>query len=262
MDDTYAPKIWVATAILLSTATITYAAVPVENLTADKVGIPEEDFISAEEAKKRAAPSRDPLGGDYVVENAILFPWVIEDWNKYEGDTKNAFYEITVYSGKPQYGSFDELNERVKKYLEENPPLIYVRDGEWHIDPRDVLRREDITRELFGDSEVISYHVPMNRKLPDKRSLGYDTAIGWNTFMLCVCNEVVRKLYPGSVPLYQNTITFSGLPGEIFFIYRVDGKEVFIQTTGKNNETTIFLNADDFQEHYENTVRHSVIKFK
>jgi hypothetical protein len=262
VDNTYAPKIWAATALLLATATITFPAVLVENLTAEKVGIPEGDFISPEEAKKRAAPARDPQGGDYVVENAIMFPWVIEDWNTYEGDIKNAFYEITVYSGKPQYGSFDELNGKVRAYLEENPPLIYVRDGEWHIDPRDVLGREDITHELFGDSEVISYHVPMNRKLPDKRYLGYDTAIGWNTLMLYVCNEVAKKLYPGSEPLYQNTITFSGLPGEIFFIYRVDGKEVFIQTSGKNNETTIFLNADDFQEHYENTVRDSVIKFK
>lgn len=257
-----AVRIWARAGLLLVTTVNSFAAVPVENLTAEKVGIPPEDFISPETAKKLVAPLRDPLAGDYVVENAILFPWVTEDWNVYEPDIKNGFYEVTVYSGKPQYGSFDELNEKLEKYLAENPPLIYVRDGEWHVRPPDLLGREDITRELFGYSEVVSYYVPMNKKLGHFKAPAFAHAIGWNTLMLYVCDEVVRRLYPGCDPVYKKSIAFGYLPGEIFFVYRADGNKVFIQTSGEHNETRVFTNPYDFYKYYETTKVDRVIKIK
>ena len=50
MDNTADATVRAVMALLLIPTAITFAAVPVENLTAEMLGIPAEDFISPEEA--------------------------------------------------------------------------------------------------------------------------------------------------------------------------------------------------------------------
>lgn len=219
----------------------------VEGLTAEKAGIPERDFISPETAKKLAAPLRDPLAGDYVVENTIVFPWLIEDWNVYEPDIKMGFYEITVYSGKTRYSTHAALNAKVEEYLRSVKPLIYIRSGEWYVEPRELLSREALTRELFGYSDVITYWIPVNKKYGRKRSSWSDSAIGWNTLMLHICSTVASKVAPSHNPVYEKTIKFSGL--NEFTIFRINSEEIFIQTGDIHNRHRIFTSKADFDEY-------------
>ncbi len=252
MDKTLDTTVYVVTALLITTAGITLAAVPVENLTAEKLGIPAEDFISPETAKKIAAPLRDPLAGDYVVENAIIFPWLIESWDDYEPEIVMGFYEITVYSGEKRYATYDALNAKVEEYLRSVEPLIYVRDGEWHVEPRDLLSRDDLTRELFGDSDVVTYWVPINKKYGQKRSSWFDSAVGWNTLMLHICSTVASEVAPGLNPVYEKTISFSGAVQ--FMVFRANGEEIFIQTSDIHNQFRIFPSEADFDKYFQANV--------
>ena len=228
--------------------TVVAGGTAVEGLTAEKVGIPARDFISPEMAKKIAAPLRDPLAGDYVVENAIIFPWLIENWDNYEPEIIMGFYEITVYSGKPRYSTYDALNAKVEEYLRSVKPLIYIRSGEWYVEPRELLSREALTRELFGYSDVITYWIPINKKYGRKRSSWSDSAIGWNTLMLHICSTVASKVAPSHNPVYEKTISFSGIIQ--FMVFRINGEEIFIQTLDIHNRHRIFTSKADFDEYF------------
>jgi hypothetical protein len=247
-----AVRIWARTGLLFATTVNSFAAVPVENLTAEKLGIPAEDFISPEEAKKIAAPLRDPLAGDYVVENAIIFPWLIESRDNYEPEIIMGFYEVTVYSGKERYATYDALDAKVEEYLRSTDPLVYVRDGAWHVEPRDLLSRDDLTHELFGDADVVTYWVPINKKFGQKRSSWGDSEVGWNTLMLHICSTVGSKVDPGGNPTYETTICFSGAVQ--FMVFRTNGDRIFIQTSDIHNRFRVFTSEAGFDGYFNANV--------
>ena len=228
-----------------------HAAVPVEGLTAEKVGIPAEDFVTPEEAKEVAVKYFNDFGG--VIELAsesqtLILPWVIEDWNKYEPEIFMGYYEITVFNGTNRFESYEELEKIISDYVTRFVPEITVAGNELRF-PRELETREDLTPELFGDADVRTYWVRINRVWPAVIEPVYDTAIGCDFVTPEIGRQTLQRLFGFDSPVFERSILFGLING--FNVYDVDGKKVYLQFMDKKNRTRFFIDAERFNEYFE-----------
>lgn len=239
-------------AALAAGAAAAWGAIPVEGLTAEKVGIPAEDFITPEEAKEVAVKYFNHFGCGLERPasegQTIIVPWVIEDWNKYEPEIFMGYYEITVYNGTKRFNSYEELEKIISDYVTRFVPEITVEGNELRY-PYELGTRDGLTPELFGDADVATYWVRINRVWPAVIEPAYDTAIGCDFVTAEIGRQTLQRLFGFDSPVFERSILFGLMNG--FNVYDVDGKKVYLQFIGKHNETRFFVDAERFNEYFE-----------
>jgi len=226
-------------------------AIAVDGITAEKVGVPTEDFVTPEEAKAIAVKYFNKFGGVEKAATegqAIILPWVIEDWNKYEPEVFMGYYEITVYNGDKRLESYKDLEKIISDYVSQFTGEITIDRNEIRY-PHELLAREGLTAELFGDADVRTYWVRVNRAHPAVIEPAYDTAIGSGFVTPEIGRQVLDRLFGFEGPEYERTVLFGII--NIFDIFRAEGKVVYLQFGDKANVTRVFNDAGGFKEYLE-----------
>lgn len=244
--------LYVVTALAAQGAAWVHAAIPVEGITAEKVGIPAEDFVTPEAAKAVAVwyfnkhfNRSYPVGSG----NTVVLPWIIESWNQYKPPTVMAYYEITVFSGYKTFDTMEGLDVTVKAYVDAYINRATVVNDELLL-PYALLSREDLTQELFDDSDVMTCWVPLNKAGKTRIYRCFDVAIGFDFLIPHIGKKVLTNLYGFETVDYEKTVWF-GFP-DAFSIFQVGGgRRVYIQTSDKENKYRIFTNEADFDKYYE-----------
>lgn len=238
------------TAAVIPSSTV--GAIAVDSITAEKVGIPAEDFVTPEEAKTIAVAyfnkyeDRDhPVG----VSNTVILPWIIESWNEFKPDTFMAYYEITLYSGSRNFETAPQMDAIIRRYVNNYIGEANVKNNVLTL-PYALLSREELNRELFGNSEVLTCWVPLNKASNMNIHSGFDVAIGFEFLVPYVGKEVLSKFYGFDTVDYERTIWFSFL--DAFSIFKVDGgRQVYLQTCDDENIWRIFTNEAIFNDYFE-----------
>jgi hypothetical protein len=142
------------------------AAVPVEGLTSEKMGLTAEEFVPLALAKKAALREFrgyfPDLSGKYI--KYLVFPWVIEGLDIFEPPLKTAYYQIGVYSSDKTL-AFDSYVREVKSSYAGATDLEYT-DGVWSWPSvQGDTARKRLTSYLGNDC-IIDCYVSVNRNTP------------------------------------------------------------------------------------------------
>jgi hypothetical protein len=227
------------------------AAILVEGITAEKLGMPAGDFIPPDEAKAVAVKYFNEFGGVEKPASegqTIILPWVLEDWNKYEPEIFMGYYEIIVYNGTKLFESYEELEEIIDDYVRAFAHEITVAGNELRY-PYELQSRKSLTVELFGGADVRTYWVRINRVWPAVIEPAYDTAVGCDFVHREIGIQALQRVFGFEAPAFDRTILLGLL--NVFNVYRVNGKKVYLQFGDKENRTRFFVDAEGFNEYYE-----------
>jgi len=236
----------------VATPAAAIGAIPVDGISAEKVGVPAGDFVTPEEAKAIAVKYFNTYGGVETAaseDQVIISPWVIEDWNIYKPEIFMGYYEIIVYNGVKRLESYDDgLKETVRDYVSRFTRGITKGESEVSY-PDELLLRDDLTKEVLGDADVRTYWVRVNRTHPAVLEPAYDTAIGAGFVTPELGRQVIKSVFGFESAEYERTVSFGML--NVFNIFQVDGKEFYLQYGDKYNKTRFFKSTQAFNEYLD-----------
>lgn len=168
------------------------AAVPVEGLMPEKVGLTADEFVPLELAKKAAR--REFLGyfPDVNEKNIkyVVFPWVIVGLDVFEPTLKTAYYEIGVYASDKTI-TFESYVSEVEALSADAPDLEYA-DGiwSWPSVQGGIARRR--LQSYLGTSCIIDCYVSVNRNTPWSTRSVTLFRFGENTYFYGLANEIAE----------------------------------------------------------------------
>jgi hypothetical protein len=230
---------------------VALAAIGVDGLTAEKLGIPPENFVTPDEAKDRAVRffnHKWTSGEQTFPENVIVFPWIIEDWNNYEPEIYMGYYEITVYSGPRRDIDYDATVRAIEEYVEPLIGYVILENGILKL-PSGLVDTENLTRRVFGESEVMVCRIPVNKVYGSGIDRFFGTAISINPVMVYAGKLLLENRYHLSGVAYENTIRFGYL--EEFIVYRTNEGAAYLQIGDKDNIYRIFMEERDFIDYFD-----------
>jgi hypothetical protein len=245
-------KVWTYPAIILFAAAAAHAAVPVEGLTAEKVGIPAEDFITPETAVKIAL-SHSPLYGRYEAITAVTFPYLVETFDNL--GFPMYCYEITAVAGAYPGLSCDDLYPHLK--VAEADVTLDAEAGTWSLSAEAAARLERGPDE-FGYGAGDAWLIPANLRVGSPYILGSGSVGSYTRYRGAA--TTVAKIITGRddllpTPYIQDT-------GE-FFLFETGDETLAVQITVRRPRETpkrYFETREEFLAYLEPYLRREPIE--
>jgi hypothetical protein len=168
------------------------AAVPVEGLTPEKIGLKAEEFVPLELAKKAAR--HEFLGyfpdGDEENIKYLVFPWVIEGLDVFEPPLKTAYYEIGVYASDKTI-TFESYVKEVDALSADAPDLEYA-DGVWNWPSVQGGIERNGLQSFLKTSAIIDCYVSVNRNTPWSTRSVTLFRFAENTYFYGIADEIAE----------------------------------------------------------------------